>query len=216
MTGHGSSAHPIGAFRAALTGGVGSGKSTVGELLVGRGAAVIDADIIAREVVEPGTPGLAAIVERFGPGILAPDATLNRAGLAAIVFTDAAALADLNAITHPLIRARSMELIDAVPAGSVAIYELPLLAEGGPFGAESFDAIIVVEAPMAIRLARLAERGLPAEQAQARIAAQATDEQRRAIADYLIVNDRDLAALESQVDGLWPELQQRARELRPS
>jgi dephospho-CoA kinase len=216
MTGHGSSVHPIGAFRAALTGGVGSGKSTVGELLAGRGATVIDADIIAREVVEPGTPGLAAIVERFGAGVLTPEATLNRAGLAAIVFSDPAALADLNAITHPLIRARSMQLIDEVPVGSVAIYELPLLAEGGPFGAESFDAIIVVEAPMPIRLTRLAGRGLPLEQAQARIAAQATDEQRRAIADYLIVNAGDLAALESQVDGLWPQLQKRAGEPGPS
>ncbi len=143
-----ASQHPIGAFLVALTGGVGSGKSTVGRLLADRGAVVIDADAIAREVVEPGTPGLAAVVARFGPGILAPDGSLDRAGLAAIVFADAAALADLNAITHPLVRARSQALLAQVPDGAIGVYEVPLLAEGGPYRGQDFELVIVVEASL--------------------------------------------------------------------
>ncbi len=212
-----ASRHPIGAFLVALTGGVGSGKSTVGRLLAERGAVVIDADAIAREVVEPGTPGLAAVVARFGPGILTPDGSLDRAALAAIVFSDAAALADLNAITHPLVRARSQELLAQVPDGTVGVYEVPLLAEGGPYRGQDFALVIVVEASLPVRLARLAERGLAPEQATARIAAQATDKQRRAIADLVIRNDGSLDDLEAEIGRVWPQLvAQIGGSVRPS
>ena len=202
---------PIGAFRVALTGGVGSGKSTTAALFARRGAAVIDADAVAREVVEPGSAGLAAIAARFGAHLLRPDGSLDRAGLAAVVFADAQALADLNAITHPLVAARSLELMADVPPGDVCIYDVPLLAEGGPFRPGDFDLVVVVEAPLPVRLSRLAERGLPTDQARARIAAQATDEQRRAIADEVIVNDGRLADLEAQVDQVWSRLVARVR-----
>jgi dephospho-CoA kinase len=202
-----SSEHPIGAFRVVLAGGVGSGKSTVGRLLADRGAVVIDADAIARQVVEPGTPGLAAIVERFGAGVLQADGSLDRAGLAAVVFADAAALADLNAITHPLVRTRSEELMAAVPAERICVYEVPLLVEGGPVRTKEFDLVVVVETPLELRLARLADRGLPPDQARARIAAQASDEQRRALADEVVRNEGTLAELATAVDGLWARVQ---------
>jgi dephospho-CoA kinase len=202
-----SSEHPIGAFRVVLAGGVGSGKSTVGRLLRERGAVVIDADAIAREVVEPGTPGLAAIVSRFGPDILRPDGSLDRAGLASVVFADASALADLNAITHPLVRTCSNELMAAVPVDQICVYEVPLLVEGGPVRIRDFELVVVVETSMPLRLLRLAERGLPRDQAQARIAAQASDEQRRALADEVVRNDGSLAELETEVDGLWARIQ---------
>jgi dephospho-CoA kinase len=202
-----SSGHPIVAFRVVLAGGVGSGKSTVGRLLADRGAVVIDADAIARQVVEPGTPGLAAIVERFGAGVLQADGSLDRAGLAAVVFADAAALADLNAITHPLVRLRSDQLMAAVPADRICVYEVPLLAEGGPVRTLEFDLVVVVETPMPLRLTRLAGRGLAPDQARARIAAQASDEQRRALADEVVCNDGTLAELATTVDGLWARIQ---------
>ena len=184
-----------------LTGGVGSGKSAVGSLFAERGAVIVDADVIAREVVLPSTAGFAAVVARFGPGVVAADGTLDRAGVAAIVFADSAALADLNAIVHPLVQRRSAELIAAAPPGSIVVNEVPLLVEGGRLA--RFDRIVVVEAVLAVRLARLAARGLPREQAMARIAAQATDAQRRAIADDIIVNDGSRAELARAVDRIW-------------
>jgi dephospho-CoA kinase len=207
MSGSRSSEHPIGAFRVVLAGGVGSGKSTVGRMLAERGAVVIDADAVAREVVEPGTPGLAAIVERFGAGVLQSDGSLDRAGLAAVVFADTQALADLNAITHPLVRTRSDQLFAAVPADRICVYEVPLLVEGGPVRTQEFDLVVVVETPMPLRLARLADRGLAPDQARARIAAQASDEQRRAVADEVVSNDGTLAELETEVDALWARIQ---------
>jgi len=188
------------AYRVALTGGVGSGKSTVGRLLRERGVTVVDADAIAREVVEPGTPGLDGIVARFGPGILQADGTLDRAGLAAIVFSDREALTALNAITHPLIRARSEQLLGEVDPAEVAVYEIPLLIDGSIYRVNDFDVVVVVESTMPVRLSRLAERGLPEEQAKARIAAQATDEERRAVAGHLIHNDGSVEDLAAQVD----------------
>jgi dephospho-CoA kinase len=211
MAANGASPHPIGAFRVALTGGVGSGKSTVGARLAALGAVVIDADAIAREVVAPGSPGLGAIVERFGPQILLADGSLDRPALAAVVFADAGALADLNAITHPLVAVRSSQLMADVPAGDICVYEVPLLAEGGPLRSREFDQVVVVEAALPIRLDRLAQRGLAPDQARARIAAQATDEQRRAIADEIIVNNGPLADLQAAVDQLWVRLQERRR-----
>ena len=192
-----------------LTGGLGSGKSTVAALLGEHGAVIIDADVVAREVVRAGTPGFAAVVARFGPGVLGPDGELDRAALARIVFADGAALDELNAIVHPLVGSRSAELAAAVPPGAVVVHDIPLLAENGL--ADRFDTVVVVEADREIRLARLAERGLTRAEAEARMAAQATDEQRRAIADEIVRNDGDLDSLARQVDRLWDRLSGSAR-----
>ena len=193
-------------MRVAVTGGIGSGKSAVAARLAAHGAVVVDADRIAREVVEPGTPGLEAVVAGFGPGVLLPDGSLDRAGLAAIVFADPERRAALEAIVHPLVGQRSAELIAAAPADAVVVYDVPLLAEsaGGALGrASGFDTVVVVEAPLETRVARLVGRGLAEGDARARIAAQATDEHRRTIADHVVVNDGDLAALDAAVDRLW-------------
>lgn len=192
-----------------LTGGLGSGKSTVAALLGEHGAVIIDADVVAREVVRAGTPGFAAVVARFGPGVVGPDGELDRAALARIVFADGAALDELNAIVHPLVGSRSAELAAAVPPGAVVVHDIPLLAENGL--ADRFDTVVVVEADREIRLARLAERGLTRAEAEARMAAQATDEKRRAIADEIVRNDGDLDSLARQVDRLWDRLSGSAR-----
>ena len=193
-------------MRIAVTGGIGSGKSSVSARLESLGAVVVDADRIAREVVEPGTPGLEAVVAEFGPGILTADGAFDRPAMAAIVFADPERRAALEAIVHPLVGRRSAELLSAAPKGSVVVYDVPLLAEtaGGALGRTSeFDAVIVVEAPLGTRVDRLVARGLTEADAVARIAAQATDEQRRAIADHVLVNDGDLADLDAAVDRLW-------------
>jgi dephospho-CoA kinase len=192
-----------------LTGGLGSGKSTVAALFGEHGAVIIDADVVAREVVQAGTPGFAAVVARFGPGVVGPDGELDRAALARIVFADGAALDELNAIVHPLVGSRSAELAAAVPPGAVVVHDIPLLAENGL--ADRFDTVVVVEADREIRLARLAERGLTRAEAEARMAAQATDEQRRAIADEIVRNDGDLDSLARQIDRLWDRLLGSAR-----
>jgi dephospho-CoA kinase len=192
-----------------LTGGLGSGKSTVAALLGEHGAVIIDADVVAREVVRAGTPGFAAVVARFGPDVVGRDGELDRAALARIVFADGAALDELNAIVHPLVGSRSAELAAAVPPGAVVVHDIPLLAENGL--ADRFDTVVVVEADREIRLARLAERGLTRAEAEARMAAQATDEQRRAIADEIVRNDGDLDSLARQVDRLWDRLNGSAR-----
>ena len=192
-----------------LTGGLGSGKSTVAALFGEHGAVIIDADVVAREVVRAGTPGFAAVVARFGPGVVGPDGELDRAALARIVFADGAALDELNAIVHPLVGSRSAELAAAVPPGAVVVHDIPLLAENGL--ADRFDTVVVVEADREIRLARLAERGLTRAEAEARMAAQATDEKRRAIADEIVRNDGDLDSLARQVDRLWDRLSGSAR-----
>jgi len=195
--------------RIAVTGGIGSGKSAVAERLAARGAVVVDADRVAREVVEPGTPGLAAVVAHFGDGVLTPEGALDRAAMAAIVFSDPQRRAALEAIVHPLVARRSAELLAAAPQDAVVVYDVPLLAEsaGGALGSSSqFDAVVVVEAPLDTRVRRLVARGLDEPDARARITAQATDEQRRAIADHVLVNDGDLAALDDAVDRLWEVL----------
>ena len=192
-----------------LTGGLGSGKSTVAALFGEHGAVIIDADVVAREVVRAGTPGFAAVVARFGPGVVGPDGELDRAALARIVFADGAALDELNAIVHPLVGSRSAELAAAVPPGAVVVHDIPLLAENGL--ADRFDTVVVVEADREIRLARLAERGLTRAEAEARMAAQATDEKRRAIADEIVRNDDDLDSLARQIDRLWDRLSGSAR-----
>jgi dephospho-CoA kinase len=196
-------------MRVALTGGIGSGKSSVAARLAAHGAVVVDADAIAREVVEPGTPGLAAVVAEFGAGVLRADGSLDRAEMAAIVFADPERRAALEAIVHPLVGRRSAELIAAAPADAVIVYDVPLLAESAGTGRDrrgEFDVVVVVEAPVEDRVRRLVDRGLTAHDARARIAAQATDEQRRAIADHVLDNSGDLEHLHAQVDALWATL----------
>lgn len=190
-------------LRIGLTGGIGSGKSTVAGLLATRGARIVDADRIAREVVEPGTPGLEAVVAAFGPGVLNCDGALDRPALAAIVFADPTARRRLDAIVHPLVRARAAELAAAAPPGAVVVQDVPLLVETGQAG--SFDLVLVVEADLDTRVRRLVGRGLSEDDARARIAAQATDEQRRAVADVVLDNSGTVEELEAQVDRFWTE-----------
>jgi dephospho-CoA kinase len=190
-------------LRIGLTGGIGSGKSTVSRLLADRGAVIVDADVIAREVVEPGTPGLAAVVDAFGPGVLAADGSLDRPALAAVVFTDPEARRRLDGIVHPLVRARATAVAAAAPPDAVVVHDVPLLVETGQAGA--YDLVLVVEADAETRLARLVQRGLTAEDARARMAAQATDEQRRAVADVVLDNGGTEDELAAQVDRLWRE-----------
>jgi dephospho-CoA kinase len=185
-----------------LTGGIGSGKSTVAGRFAELGALVIDADAVAREVVEPGTDGLAAVVAEFGEQVLDGSGRLDRPALARVAFGDEAARGRLNAILHPRIRARAAELIAAAPPGTVVVQDVPLLVETGQ--ADRYDLVVVVEAPEQLRLRRLArDRGMPAEQARARMATQASDEQRRAVADVLLVNDGTIDDLRAKVDDLW-------------
>jgi dephospho-CoA kinase len=190
-------------LRIGLTGGIGSGKSTVAALLAQHGARVVDADAIAREVVEPGTPGLAAVVAEFGDGVLTADGALDRPALAGLVFSDPAARARLDAVVHPLVRARAAELAAAAPADGVVVHDVPLLVETGQAG--TYDLVLVVEADQETRVARLVGRGLSADDARARIASQATDEQRRAVADVVLRNDGDRDQLAAQVERFWAE-----------
>ena len=198
-------------MRVGLTGGVGSGKSTVAAMLVEHGAVLIDADALAREVVEPGTPGYDAVVARFGRDVVQPDGRLDRAALAAIVFADESARADLNAIVHPRVGHRTGELMAAAPAGSIVVYDVPLLVESGL--AAGFDCVVVVLADAELRVRRLIGRGMPEPDARARMAAQATDEQRRAVAHEIIENNGTVEDLRANVDALWPRLEQRAAAL---
>jgi len=200
-------------LRVGLTGGIGSGKSAVSERLAARGAVIIDADKAARAVVEPGTPGLARVAETFGPGVLREDGSLDRPKLAEIVFADEAARTKLNAIVHPLVhdymRAAEQAAVAAAGDNAVIIHDVPLLAEGGR-GSE-FDLVIVVDVPPEIQVERLAARGMPEEQARARMAAQATREQRLAVADIVIDNSGTLADLDRRITEVWADLQERVR-----
>lgn len=191
-----------------LTGGIGAGKSTVAARLAGLGAVVLDADLAARAVVEPGTDGLAALVEAFGPGVLAPDGSLDRAALAELVFADEGRRAELNAIVHPRVRAWMAERAAAAPEGSVVVQDIPLLAEAGL--APLFDFVIVVDARDETRIDRLVRlRGMSREQAEARIAAQAPRQERNAVADRVIENDGAEAELAVAVAAVWRELSER-------
>ncbi|WP_328316918.1 dephospho-CoA kinase [Streptomyces sp. NBC_00388] len=196
-------------LKVGLTGGIGAGKSEVSRLLAGYGAVLIDADRIAREVVEPGTPGLAAVVEAFGTSVLAGDGTLDRPALGSVVFADPDRLATLNSIVHPLVGARSAELEGLAQDGSVVVHDVPLLTENRL--APLYDLVVVVDAAPRTQLDRLVRlRGMQESEARARMAAQATREQRREIADILIDNDGPLDALEPQVRAVWARLAERA------
>jgi dephospho-CoA kinase len=188
-------------LKVGLTGGIGAGKSAVAGLLARHGAVVVDADAIAREVVEPGGRGLQAVLAEFGPGVRGADGRLDRARLASIVFADQAARRRLNAIVHPLVAERTAELLAATPPDAVVVLDVPLLVENGLAG--QYDLVVVVEAPEAARLARLAARGVPADEARARMAAQASDADRRAVADVLISNAGTLDDLAAVVDAVW-------------
>jgi dephospho-CoA kinase len=185
-----------------LTGGIGSGKSAVAAWLERLGAVVINSDVLAREVVAPGTDGLAAVVAAFGPGVLDPGGALDRPALGARVVDDEAARAELERIIHPRVRARVAELTAAAPPDAIVVNEVPLLIEAGL--APTYQLVVVVSAPEALRVERLAStRGMAAAKARAWIAAQATDAQRRDAADALLVNDGSLADLHAAVDALW-------------
>lgn len=190
-------------LRVGLSGGIGSGKSTVAERLSANGAVLVDADALAREVVEPGTPGLAELVDRFGERILDGDGTLNRPALAELVFGDEKARADLNAITHPRIRELTEQRMARAPEDAIVVHDIPLLVEAG-YGAD-YDLVIIVDAPEDVRVRRLVERGLTESDAQARIRAQATHEQRRVAADVWIDNSGSVEQVRAAVDELWRE-----------
>ncbi|MFI8322890.1 dephospho-CoA kinase [Streptomyces sp. NPDC085529] len=198
-------------LKVGLTGGIGAGKSEVSRLLVSYGAVLIDADRIAREVVEPGTPGLAAVVAAFGEDVLTAEGALDRPKLGSVVFADPERLATLNAIVHPLVGARSAELEGTARPGDVVIHDVPLLTENGL--APLYDLVVVVDASPETQLDRLVRlRGMAADEARARMAAQADRAARLEIADLVIDNDGPLDALEPQVRKVWEELARRAAE----
>ncbi|MFH8975599.1 dephospho-CoA kinase [Streptomyces sp. NPDC017890] len=200
-------------LKVGLTGGIGAGKSEVSRLLVEHGAVLIDADRIAREVVAPGTTGLAAVVEAFGEDVLAEDGSLDRPKLGSIVFADPEKLASLNSIVHPLVGARSSALEEAASDDAVVVHDVPLLTENGL--APLYDVVVVVDADPATQLDRLVRlRGMTEQDARARMAAQATREQRRQIADVVIDNDVPLDELRSRVGEVWAELTRRAHAPR--
>ncbi|WP_066038772.1 dephospho-CoA kinase [Herbiconiux solani] len=201
-------------FVIAVTGGIGAGKSTVARRLRELGAVVADADQLAREAVEPGTPGLAAIAERFGPSVIAADGSLDRPALGAVVFADEAARRDLNAITHPAVHDLTVQRIreaGEADAHAVFVYDVPLLVESGGRRGGLFEYVIVVEAPEEQRLERLMTlRGMSREEAERRIASQATDEERRALADVVIDASGTVEETIRQTDAVWPTLVEQA------
>ncbi|MBZ5733704.1 dephospho-CoA kinase [Nocardioides sp. TRM66260-LWL] len=195
-------------MRVGLTGGIASGKSTVAGILAGLGAVVIDADQLARDVVARGTPGLARVVELFGPEVLTPEGDLDRPTVGRIVFGDEAQRKALEAIVHPLVFERYAALEEGAPAGALVVHDIPLLAESGR--AEGFDAVLVVDVPVETQVERmLRDRGMTREDAEARIAAQATREQRRAVATHVIENTGTLAELRARVEQVHAELASR-------
>ncbi len=196
-----------------LTGGIGSGKSTVAGMLAERGAVVIDADRLARDAVAPGTAGFDAVRSRFGDAVIASDGALDRAALARIVFADGEARAALEAIVHPEVRRRIAETV-AAHAGTddVVVVDSPLLIETGAH--EGLEVVVVVTAPIAERVARLAARGMSEEDVLARDAAQMPLEEKAALADVVLDNDASLTDLEDRVDRLWADLCERALSSR--
>jgi dephospho-CoA kinase len=191
-----------------LTGGIGSGKTAVARELARHGAVVVDLDELARAALAPGSPGEREVVAAFGTGVLDTEGAIDRARLAGLVFDDPSARARLEAIVHPIVRARAAELSAAAPPGSIVVHDVPLLVESGL--AAAYDVVVVVEADVETRVRRLAGRGLSAADARARIAAQASDDARRRVADFLLPNDDSLSALNVAVAQLWAGLVDRA------
>jgi dephospho-CoA kinase len=192
-------------LRVGLTGGIGSGKSTVGAMLAGHGALVIDSDALAREVVAPGSAGLDAVVDAFGPEVLTATGDLDRAAMGRRVFGDPTARARLEAVIHPLVRRRAAQTEASAPTDAVVVHDIPLLVETGRAG--SFDVVVVVDAPVELQVDRLTrERGMTAEEARSRIDAQASREERLAVADHVVANDSTLEQLSQAVDRLWTQL----------
>lgn len=192
-------------LRVGLTGGIGSGKSSVGAILADQGALVIDADTLAREVVAPGTPGLADILVAFGPGVVGADGGLDRTAMAQRVFADPAARQQVEAIIHPRVRARADEIESQAADDAIVVHDIPLLVETGQAG--RFDAVIVVDCPREVQVERLTRhRRMSRSEAQSRIAAQASREERLAVADHVIDNSGSLKQLRTVVDRLWGAL----------
>jgi dephospho-CoA kinase len=195
-----------------LTGGIGAGKSTVAELLADRGAVIIDADEVARAVVERGQPALDKLVERFGAGILDADGGLDRTALAKLAFVDDESRRDLEGITHPAINEEFGRRVADAPSDAIVVLDVPLLTESPQARARGYQTVIVVEAPREVRLARLEARGVDRADAVARMAAQAGDDERRKIATHVVDNSRGRAALERQIDEVWADLERRHRD----
>lgn len=192
-------------MRVGLTGGIASGKSTVSSVLRELGAVIIDADALAREVVAKGTPGLDAVVAAFGPELLTVDGDLDRPRMGALVFNDTEARKRLEAIVHPLVFERIVALEEAAPADGLVVHDIPLLAESGR--ASTFDAVVVVDAPEDLQIERMMrDRGWSESEARSRIAAQATPEQRRAIATHLVDNTGTIEDLRQRVAEVFEEL----------
>jgi dephospho-CoA kinase len=197
-------------LRVGLTGGIGSGKSTVARLLAERGAFVVDADTLAREVVEPGTPGLAEVVLAFGPDVLDTTGALDRTALGRRVFGDAQARERLEAIIHPRVRAGAAEMAGDAPADAVVVHDIPLLVETGQ--SDDFDLVVVVDCPTDVQVERLTGgRSMSVDEANARIGAQADRAERLAAADVVVSNDGSLDDLRTAVDALWERLTAEAR-----
>ena len=198
-------------LRVGLTGGIGAGKGEVARRLAAYGALVIDADQVAREVVAPGTPGLEEIVKAFGTGVLRPDGSLDRELLGEMVFSDAALRGKLNAIVHPRVGERMREIEETAAAADVVVHEIPLLAEGGL--ASAFAVVVVVDAPPEVQVERLVSmRGMTRQHALARMSAQASREERLAVATFVVDNSGSLEDLDRRVAALWADLSRRARE----
>jgi dephospho-CoA kinase len=195
-------------MKVGLTGGIGAGKSTVADLFSQKGAVVIRSDELARQVIEPQTPGFQQVIDRFGKDLLNAEGYIDRAKLAQIVFKDDAALKDLENIIHPLVRSKTNQIIDQHTSETIIVNEIPLLLEKKM---ESlFDFLVIVISSEKNRLERLAHRGLTAEHATARMAKQVSDDERKAAADFLIVNDGNLDQLEADVEKIWQTLQERS------
>jgi dephospho-CoA kinase len=195
-------------MKVGLTGGIGAGKSTVADLFSQKGAVVIRSDELARQVIEPQTPGFQQVVDRFGKDIINSDGYIDRAKLAQVVFQDDAALKDLENIVHPLVRNKTNQIIEQHTSETIIVNEIPLLLEKKM---ESlFDFLVIVISSEKNRLERLAQRGLTAEQATARMVKQVSDDERKAAADFLIVNDGNLDQLEADVEKIWQTLQERS------
>ncbi|HEY2489538.1 MAG TPA: dephospho-CoA kinase [Streptosporangiaceae bacterium] len=197
-------------LKVGLTGGIAAGKSEVSRRLAERGAVIIDADAVAREVVAPGTRGLAEITAAFGPGVLDAGGALDRGRLGEIVFADSALLGKLNAIVHPWVAERMLEIERAAPPDAIVVHDVPLLAENRLAG--QYDVVVVVDVPAEVQLDRLTrQRRMPEDQARERMDAQASRAERLEIADIVVDNSGSLADLDRRVDGLWEELTARGK-----